>query len=95
MPYNYLKTIDLNPLRHKLTKNTRHFVYGEQIEDSITSLKIVQCRPDAGFYLLYFDASGKELTDTYHSTVNEAMEQAKWEFGVEVRDWEDVIEKTA
>jgi len=51
-------------------------------------LVIAQLPPDEGYYLLYFDESGKEITDTYHETLDRAMEQAKWEFNVEPNEWQ-------
>ena len=51
-------------------------------------LMIGQIKPDPGYYLLYLDASGNEITDTYHETLERAMEQAKWEFNVEPNEWQ-------
>jgi hypothetical protein len=49
---------------------------------------IAQLPPDEGFYLLYLDANGDEITDTYHESLEKALSQAKWEFNVEVDEWE-------
>ncbi len=53
-----------------------------------SSLAIVQYEGDDGVYLLYFSESGEELTDTYHSGVDEAMNQAEFEFGVLPGEWQ-------
>lgn len=54
-------------------------------------LHIVQFTNDPGFYLIYLDSSGQELTDTYHETREEALLQAQQEFLVEPDEWEIVI----
>ena len=55
---------------------------------ALHELVIARITPDPGYYLLYLDASGKEITDTYHETLEKAMEQAKWEFNVEANEWQ-------
>jgi hypothetical protein len=52
-------------------------------------LRIAPFAGDPGFYLLYLDSSGNELTDTYHGSVEEAMAQADFEFEVNPSDWRD------
>jgi hypothetical protein len=56
-------------------------------------LRIVQLpeRPDAGYYLLYLDSEGMEMTDTWHESVAAAIEQAKFEFGLMPDDWNRTI----
>lgn len=46
-------------------------------------------------YLLYYDASGAELTDTLHGSLGEAMEQARFEFEVQDHEWVVVAEADA
>jgi hypothetical protein len=41
---------------------------------------------DLGFYLLHICADGS-MADTHHSTVEEALHQAEWEFGVQRSEW--------
>ena len=55
-----------------------------------SQLEIVTYPDDPGFYLLYLDDEGNELTDTYHDSQAEAMRQARWEFRVEEDEWEVV-----
>jgi hypothetical protein len=50
-------------------------------------LVIAQLPPDEGYYLLYLDETGHEITDTYHDSLEKALDQAKWEFGVAVDEW--------
>jgi hypothetical protein len=51
-------------------------------------LVIAQLPPDGGYYLLYLNNQGDELTDTYHETLDKALNQAKWEFEIEPDEWE-------
>ena len=72
--------------KHQPTGRTVHTRDGALIRVPST-LAIVQLAGDPGFYLYYFDSSDKELTDTYHSTIEQAQKQASFEFGVEESDW--------
>lgn len=86
MDYKILKKIKLGP-RHIPTGKTKHFDSSVELgKPSI--LKIVQYKDDAGFYLIYCDDRGEELTDTYHDSLKDAMDQAKWEFQIEPQEWE-------
>jgi hypothetical protein len=52
------------------------------------SVQIAQLQsPERGYYLLYFDSAGGYLTDTWHATLEDAKEQAKFEFEIEESDW--------
>lgn len=84
----YLKKVELQG-RFTPTGKTRHFI-GSQRAPTPTTLMIGQEEGDPGFYLLYLDSSGNEITDTYHDTVSKAMEQANWEFSVDESDWNQV-----
>jgi len=53
-----------------------------------SELLIAQIEPDEGYYLLYLDNEGREITDTYHSSLEEALAQAEWEFGVKTDEWQ-------
>ena len=75
--------------KHQQTGRTRH-LHGTQELPPPAFLQVVQYSEDPGFYLLYFDSTGHELTDTYHETLEGALEQALWEFGVEPTEWEAV-----
>lgn len=72
--------------RHKPTGRTTHLREGEKLA-APNQLLIAQLSDDPGYYLLYLDAAGNELTDTYHDTVENAMRQAEFEFGVRCEDW--------
>ena len=51
-------------------------------------LVIAQLPPDEGYYLLYLDQEGNEITDTYHDYLEAALAQAEWEFDIEPTEWE-------
>ncbi len=72
--------------KHKATGRTKHFLGAEQMAEPY-QLKIIQYPADSGYYLIYLDKNGNELTDTYHETLQKAFEQAQWEFSVEPREW--------
>lgn len=84
--YHILRRVRLNA-KHEPTGNTRHF-HGREPVPSPRQLLIVQYAGDPGFYLIHLDEGGNELTDTYHDTLEDACEQAAWEFQVEEGDWE-------
>ena len=86
--YIILKHVVLGS-KHVATGQTRHYL-GTEILPLPSELSIAQYPGDSGFYLLYFDSSGKELTDTYHDSVENAMAQADFEFQVKPSDWQDV-----
>jgi hypothetical protein len=65
---------------------TRHTLNGVEIEPA-ASLRILQYAEDPGFYLMHFDASGREIADTYHDSIEQAMEQAEWEYNVKPAEW--------
>lgn len=79
--------------RHTSTGFTRHSNGQEELPPPAI-LQIVQFTNDPGFYLLYLDASGQELTDTYHETCEGALLQAQREFQVEPDEWESVINQS-
>lgn len=64
----------------------KHSVGGKLLQD-ICSVAIVELSGAAGYYLIYLDEHGVELTDTYHESVEAAKEQANFEFGLEHTEW--------
>jgi hypothetical protein len=51
------------------------------------SLRLVQFGGDSSVYLIHYDAEGKEMTDTCHETIDEAVGQAEFEYGVRKEHW--------
>ena len=83
-----LRRLRLGPL-HRPTGKTRH-LHGSELLPLPSELRIVKYFDGSGFYLFYCDGTGKEFTDTYHDTLECALAQAEWEFGVKEGDWEVV-----
>ena len=84
--YIVLRRIQLGPF-YRPTGKTRHF-YGHMDLPPPNELSIVKYPSDPGYYLIYFDDKGTELTDTYHDTLEGALTQAEWEFEVKPNEWE-------
>ena len=47
---------------------------------------------ESGFYLLRYDSGGEFAGDTWHETIEEAKEQAKYEYEIPFDAWESVEE---
>ena len=74
--------------QHHPTGRTRHFRGGVLLPPP-SQLQIAQFSGDSGYYLLYLDDSGNEMTDTYHDSIDAALSQASWEFGITRDEWVD------
>ena len=70
----------------KSTGQVEHFVLGKPIEQ-VYALQIVSYAGDHGYYLIYLDKNGYEITDTYHNTIESAVEQATFEFKTQHCEW--------
>ena len=79
--------------KHKATNKVQHFSDGNQIVD-FKELRIVTYENDPGYLIIYFDSRGQEVSDTYHESLQQALDYARWEFNIEPLEWEDIhIEK--
>ena len=45
---------------------------------------------DEGWLLLRIDAEGEPITDTWHASLEEAKEQARFEYEIEEDDWKPI-----
>jgi hypothetical protein len=45
---------------------------------------------DGAYYLFHLDAEGVCFADTWHQTLDEAKQQAAFEFGIEAKEWSNV-----
>lgn len=84
--YTIIRRITLQQ-KHIPTGRTRHFI-GNQKMPTPHGLIIAQYPDNPGYYLFYMDEVGNEMTDTYHETLEDAFDQAAWEFQVSHEDWE-------
>lgn len=73
--------------RHAATGFTVHR-RGDEVLPKPSALVIAQIGSDPGYYLLYLDDAGKEMTDTYHDDLDGAFEQAMAEFGLAKEEWQ-------
>jgi len=71
--------------QHEPTGNTRHEITGEHI-DQFHGLAICKYQDDPGYYLFYCDENWIERTDTYHDSLEEAKEQAEFEYKGTISD---------
>jgi len=74
--------------RHKKTGNTKHWVDGQLLEE-IFGLAICNYENSNGFYLFYCDKNWETITDTFHDTVEDAKDQAEFEFSNTISTWTD------
>jgi hypothetical protein len=72
---------------HSPTGKTRHRSGGALLPPP-AELRIAQYSNDPGYYLLHYDSDGREMTDTYHDSLEDAIAQAEWEFGAHEGEWE-------
>jgi hypothetical protein len=64
-----------NVRRH--TGKTRHLIHGRESENIASMIERVEIEPaDGAFFLLYFNAKGECLADTWHQTLDHAKQQA-------------------
>jgi len=78
-----LSRIVLTPA-HKPTGKTLHVGMPQPSE-----LRIVRYDGQQGVSLLYCDESGQEFTDTWHQALEDAFNQADFEFTVKRHEWSD------
>ena len=70
--------------------------FGTIANGAVTPISPVPCpawvgiaQDETGFYLLHFDSENNLLTDSWHSSLGDAKEQARFEFEIADLDWED------
>ena len=75
------------PKLNFLKAKSKHIVNSEEMKQP-SELQIAKYEDDEGYYLLYVDKLGNEMNDTFHESMQDALEQAEWEFGIKKADWE-------
>ena len=60
----------------------------------LSNIALLEIEPsDGAFFLLYCDAEGLCLADTWHTSLEDAKHQARSEFGIENEDWQEVAQR--
>ena len=72
--------------RHSKTENTVHLVIGEEVADP-KGLVICQYDGDDAYYLFGCNEQWESQSDTWHQTVDEAKDQAEFEYAGTSRTW--------
>ena len=82
-----LRVVLFTPIdwRHQPTDNCRHTVEGEPFGPA-QALAI--CRDSKGYSLFYCDADWEPVTDTWHQTLEDAKDQAEFEYRGVTGTWE-------
>ena len=70
--------------RHTPTSATRHWSGGELLGPAAG---LAVCAADGGFYLFGCDADWEPVTDTWHDSVEDAKEQAEFEYVGTATTW--------
>jgi len=65
--------------RHRPTGACKHTVRGI-VQPRFDGLAICQYDGESAFYLFYCDASWNSITDTFHLTLEDAKQQAEFEY---------------
>ncbi len=74
--------------KHKDLGNTTHSRDGAVLKKP-HSLRIMIAE-NGDYYLIYLDERGSEQTDTWHESLESAIQQAEFEFGVKPDEWKVV-----
>lgn len=82
-------TLGANHLRPGRTRHAISDGKSEREFPPFVRLEIARHPGDADYYLLHICDDGS-VADTCHSTVEEALHQAEWEFGVQKSEWQGV-----
>jgi len=68
------------------TGNTQHFKNGRPLGLAY-GLAICQSQPAQGYYLFCCDDNWKEFADTWHETIEDAQDQAEYEYAGVSNNW--------
>ncbi len=75
--------------RHAKTGNTKHIVGGQLVE-KINGLAICRYDNDPGYYLFGCNNNWDSITDTYHDSIDDAKEQAEFEYTNTLGTWTEM-----
>jgi hypothetical protein len=81
---------------NEATGNTRHSIgtlidgVPTPIEDLPTPEWVEISEEDGAYYLFHLDGDGVCFADTWHQSLDEAKQQATFEFGIQPSDWSEI-----
>ena len=75
--------------RHIRIRITTHLVDG-QLAEKISGLAICKYVNDSGYYLFGCNDQWDSITDTYHETIEDAKEQAEFEYTNTIGTWNEI-----
>lgn len=82
-----IKRVRLSSHHHpSLTKHTISDGRGERAFPPFIELVIAAYPGETSCYLFHVCADG-QVADTWHESIEEAVDQAEWEFGVKPEEW--------
>lgn len=70
------------------TGNTKHFAHGKLLGTAY-ALAICAHKPNSGYYLFYCDDAWEVFSDTWHETIDDAKDQAEFEYAGITDNWID------
>lgn len=68
------------------TSNTQHYANGKLLGIAY-GLAICRYKPNNGYYLFYCNDQWREFADTWHETIDEAKDQAEFEYTGIINNW--------
>jgi len=86
------KVICYTPIddRHKFTGNCEQIVAGK-LMGPMAGLAICQYAKDNAFYLFGCDSEWNSATDTWHQSIEEAKDQAEFEYQGTMDTWTQIV----
>ena len=72
--------------KHQKSGKTSHYI-NDALVTEFSGLAICKYADSEEFYLFYCNESWECITDTYHETVESAIDQAEFEFITSKSDW--------
>jgi len=57
-----------------------------------TPVRVEIEQASSGFFLFHYDDAGRCIADTWHATLTDAKEQAKFEFGIDDSGWIEIAD---
>lgn len=89
--YFVLKILQLDECKHFITGNCMTHIGGNLYTELPYKLEIMKEEAlDEDVYLLRLDENNEEINDTWHPSLQDALEQGLYEYNVQPEEWEDV-----